>query len=480
MKASQLLPLSDDDDMDDIVSALPGVVYRVVARPYGRGIFSFLSRGAKELLGVAPEEAYQDIRAIATHVHPEDRRRYRESVSAAVKRTDVWCFDFRVRLPDGGEKWVQSTAKPQRRTGGTVEWTGMLLDITGRKRVEADLRRLGAQDELTGLYNRSFFETVLRRDNQKFAGALIVFDIDGLKRINVAFGYAAGDKLLVAAADIIKLSLRDGDIAARIGGDEFIALLPGASEGEAGKIARAIREGIVSHGLAHLRVPFSVAVGVAVAGKEGSSLLDACKAAEESMGREKLHHAASVRSNTVQALGKALEARDYSTEGHASRLQGMALMLAMAAELPEDKFGDLRLLALFHDIGKVAIPDDILFKPGPLTDEERVKMRNHCEIGHRMASGLPDLAPIAEWILKHHEWWNGDGYPLGLSGGEIPLECRIIAIVDAYDAMINERPYRSAMSHREAIAELRRHSGCQFDALLVDRFVNLVEGRAQH
>jgi len=131
----------------------------------------------------------------------------------------------------------------------------------------------------------------------------------------------------------------------------------------------------------------------------------------------------------------------------------------------------MRLLAQFHDIGKVGIPDRILFKPGPLTPQEIEEMRKHCEIGHRIALSAPDLVPIADWILKHHEWWNGQGYPLGLKGEEIPLECRILSIVDAYDAMTNNRPYRKALPHQVAMEELIKCSGTQFEPHLVQELV---------
>jgi HD-GYP domain-containing protein (c-di-GMP phosphodiesterase class II) len=144
--------------------------------------------------------------------------------------------------------------------------------------------------------------------------------------------------------------------------------------------------------------------------------------------------------------------------------------------LSEERLNDLQLLARFHDLGKVGIPDSILFKPGPLTREEFQEMKRHCEIGHRIALSLTDLAPIADFILKHHEHWDGRGYPLGLSGEDIPLECRILSIVDAYDTMTSERPYKGSVSHEDAIAELKRCAGTQFDPELVERFVALMIG----
>ncbi|MDR3589425.1 MAG: diguanylate cyclase [Negativicutes bacterium] len=472
-----LIP-SDEQRMQDIIAAVPGVVYQYVFRAGGRGGFTFVSSGVKDLIGFTPEEIYRDSGLITACVHPEDLRRLTGLALSAVQRLGNWSFELRLILPGVGEKKVLSSVRPKHLPGGAIVWNGVLMEMTGGKTAEDELIRLGTHDQLTGLYNRSYFETQLA-GNCRFpkATAVVIWDIDGLKLINDTFGYAEGNKLLEASAQIIGASLKDGDLAARIGDDEFVALLPAAGEQEAEKKAHAIREAIVNYGLTKFHIPFSVAVGFAVSCEDACPLTDVFKAADDSMGREKLHHAGSKRSKIIQALAAALEARDYITDGHASRLQGMALMLAMAVGLPENRFGDLRLLALFHDLGKVAIPDDILFKPEMLTAEEQAIMRRHCEIGHRVAQGLPDLRPIADWILKHHEWWNGGGYPLGLAGEEIPLECRIISIVDAYDAMINDRPYRAALSHRQAIAEIRRNSGSQFDATLADRFVSLMEGQ---
>ena len=191
------------------------------------------------------------------------------------------------------------------------------------------------------------------------------------------------------------------------------------------------------------------------------------------MYREKLHRSKSTRSAIVQALMKALEVRDFITEGHADRLQELVISLGREMNLSERNLADLRLLAKFHDIGKVGIPDRILFKPGRLTGEESKEMQRHSEIGHRIAQSAPDLLPIADHILRHHEWWNGGGYPLGLKGDDIPLECRILAIADAYDAMTSDRPYRNAMSQEEAFIELVNNSGIQFDPKLVPIFIRV-------
>jgi HD-GYP domain-containing protein (c-di-GMP phosphodiesterase class II) len=221
-------------------------------------------------------------------------------------------------------------------------------------------------------------------------------------------------------------------------------------------------------------LPLSLAVGFALNDEAPATVREVFTQADNNMYREKLLCNQSIHSSVVQTLNKALEARDFITEGHARRIQDLVESLAESIGLPERSVIDLRLLAQFHDIGKVGIPDRILMKPGPLNPEEAIEMQRHCEIGYRIALAATDLVPIADWILKHHEWWNGHGYPAGLIGERIPLECRILAIADAFDVLTNDRPYRRAVSQEEAIEEISRYSGIQFDPLLVKKFCELL------
>ena len=193
------------------------------------------------------------------------------------------------------------------------------------------------------------------------------------------------------------------------------------------------------------------------------------------MYRKKLYRTQSKRSTIVRTLLKTLKERDIINEEHVNRLETLLARMAGVTGLPESTISDLRLLAKFHDIGKIGISDVILLKEGPLTSEEWAGLKRHCEIGYRIALSASDLIPIADWILKHHEWWNGQGYPLGLKGEDIPRECRILAIADAYDSLTSGRPYRRAYSHAEAIVELRSHSGTQFDPGLLETFGQMFE-----
>lgn len=177
-------------------------------------------------------------------------------------------------------------------------------------------------------------------------------------------------------------------------------------------------------------------------------------------------------SNTIQLLTMLLEMKDKQLIDHSIRLQKIVISIGEVFNLPELTMGNLLLLAWFHDIGKLGIPDYILFKPGPLSEDEYIKMKQHSELGCRIAKTADELINIADLILKHHEWWNGAGYPLGLKGEEIPLECRIIAIVDAFDAMTHFRPYQNSLTRKEAIDELSNCAGIQFDPIMVEMVIS--------
>jgi diguanylate cyclase (GGDEF)-like protein/PAS domain S-box-containing protein len=369
--------------------------------------------------------------------------------------------------------------KPLDYTQKDVEIVSYFADVTWElvqsKRTEEKLRYMSFHDSLTGLYNRNFFEEELERlqDSRYSPVGIVVCDLDGLKFINDTLGHDSGDELLSNTADILRRGFRSSDIIARIGGDEFAVLITRADQRNAERIVARLRRYVDEFNASDPKMFISLSIGYAVSRPGETDMQELLREADNRMYREKMQREKSSRSYMVQALMKALEARDFLTEGHSDRLQQLVVSLGRHLGLTEDTINDLRLLARFHDLGKVGISDSILFKPGPLDEEEKQAMRKHCEIGQRIARSVPDLAPIADWILKHHEWWDGNGYPLGLQGEEIPLPCRILAIADAFDAMTKDRPYRGAMSHESAVRELEDKAGTQFDPELVDLFVGL-------
>ena len=352
-------------------------------------------------------------------------------------------------------------------------------DITERMQFQEKLEHMSFHDALTGLFNRTYFEEKLRFLKEACIApvGMIVCDVDGLKLVNDTLGHTTGDQLLRLTADLIKASFRREDLLFRIGGDEFAIILPKSELLLVKQACQRIRRAVEKHNEENLEFPLSLSMGFAVSGKSNVHVSDVYKEADNNMYREKLHRSKSTRSAIVQALMKALEVRDFITEGHADRLQDLVISLGREMDLSERNLADLRLLAQFHDIGKVGIPDRLLFKPGRLSSEEFKEMQRHSEIGHRIAQSAPDLLPIADHILRHHEWWNGGGYPLGIKEDNIPLECRILAIADAYDAMTSDRPYRKALSQEEAFTELINNSGIQFDPNLVPIFLKVI---AQH
>ena len=380
-------------------------------------------------------------------------------------------FEYQI-IANGSTEYFEARFAPS----GDDEVLAICRNITERTQMESQLKHLSLHDALTGLYNRAFFEEELRRLEKQRDGTagLLICDVDGLKIVNDSLGHNAGDEILKSVANILRQSFRAGDVIARIGGDEFVVLLNNCSSAFFDKACRRIKYHIAAHNSKNA-MPLSLSLGFALSRQSPPDMTALFKEADNNMYREKLHQKTSARSAIVKGLIKALEVRDFITEGHGDRLQEMVDAFARKLGLPERSLADLRLFAHFHDIGKVGIPDSILFKPAALDDAEWKIMKQHCEIGHRIAMSTPDLAPIANWILKHQEWWNGKGYPHGIKREAIPLECRLLSIVDAYDAMTSDRPYRKAVSVPTALSELKRCAGTQFDPFLVGQFIEMLE-----
>jgi len=360
------------------------------------------------------------------------------------------------------------------RKNGKVYGNCVVRDITERKKVEEKIRYLTFHDSLTGIYNRAYFENELEKyDNLRYLPiSVIMGDMNGLKLVNDAFGHDEGDRLLKIAANSLKESCRQADTVARYGGDEFVILLPNTTTQEAEGIIERISNKISQTQFGP--IPPSIALGCETKTFIQQDIHLILKHAEDNMYQQKLMSEQSNRSAVISTLERTLIEVSEETELHALRLQTLCDQMCEKMNLPGSLKSELRLLAVLHDIGKVAIPQSILTKASELSLDEWRLIKQHPEVGYRIAQSSPDLAFIAKGILTHHERWDGTGYPRGLKGEDIPLSSRILSIVDAYDVMISGRAYKQKMSNEEAIEEIKRASGTQFDPTLANIFIEII------
>ncbi|MEI8200903.1 MAG: HD domain-containing phosphohydrolase [Eubacteriales bacterium] len=334
---------------------------------------------------------------------------------------------------------------------------------------------LNHHDYLTGLYNRIFFETERKRiDTQRqLPISIIMGDINGLKLINDGFGHNKGDETIINVAAILKGCGREEDIVARIGGDEFMILLPQTDSQAAQMVCTRIYDACKEHSSNDGSIYPSISLGHATKNKATEMMDVIMLDAEESMAKQKLLESRSAHSSIIGSIKAMMFEKSQETEEHAERLIQLSKSIGSALSLTDDQLNELALLSTLHDIGKMSISAEILSKPGKLNEVEWIEMKRHPEVGFRIAQATSELVPIAKYILCHHERWDGKGYPQGLRGEHIPLLSRIMSIVDSFDAMTNDRAYRPAMTKEAAMEEIRVNAGTQFDPKISLLFLKL-------
>jgi diguanylate cyclase (GGDEF)-like protein/putative nucleotidyltransferase with HDIG domain len=357
-------------------------------------------------------------------------------------------------------------------------------------------------DGLTGLYNHRHFHKCLELEiarGSRFGSifSLIMLDVDLFKTYNDTYGHLAGDKVLRKIGNYIKGSIRTVDMAFRYGGEEFAIILPESQLDDAYMVAERIRK-IIESNMASSAIPITISLGVAnwpsdgLMKEEVIACADAALYRSKQTGRNRTCLSSDILKPEIMVAGTELEtrpkalsiiyalaatvdAKDHRTYGHSKKVSDYAVALAQALGLPRDKIATIRAAGLLHDIGKIAIPDSILNKEGPLTEDEWEPVKAHPRLGVEILRHVIDLINCLPAILHHHERYDGNGYPSGLKGENIPLEARILSIADAYDAITSPRPYHKQLSSQQALDELKRCAGTQFDPELVDIFCKTIE-----
>ena len=405
-------------------------------------------------------------------VHPEDTKETMEIMEDLCLNKQVVSFINKYKYSDGSYRYIEWFAQAH---DNIIYGSGR--DITEKHEKQKEVEFLSFRDYLTGLYNRRYMEEALKSLNisRNLPLTLMVIDINGLKLTNDAFGHGVGDKLIKSVADIIKNSCRSDDVLGRVGGDEFLILLPNTDFAQAKKIKeRMLNATEKANKEAENSLIISFSIGYAVKTMETQNIIDIEKTAEKNMYRYKAKHGKQMRNETIEiALGHVFS-NDSIEQEHAERVSLFCEQIAEAMNLSDSKIFDAKIAGILHGIGKITVPMEIMNKPGKLSKKEWEEIKRHPVTSYNIIKSVDEYAHLAESVLYHHERPDGQGYPQGLKEEQIPLLSRIIAVADAYEAMIYKRNYKQARSKEEAIVELRKHAGTQFDSNIVEVFINKI------
>lgn len=352
---------------------------------------------------------------------------------------------------------------------GQILVHALCRDITERKEMENQLQYMSYRDQLTGVYNRRFFEEELLRMDvpRNLPLTIVMADVNSLKLINDSFGHEVGDVLLIKAAKLIHKACRVDDIVARIGGDEFAILLPRTSEREAEEIIKRIEQLTAEETVKDMEV--SVAVGFET--RQGSEeVAKVLKSAEDKMYKRKLLKSKDTRLRGIHSLARSLYDQNPKEEEHAKAVATISQKIGYALGLSEEKLKELHTMSLFHDIGKIALMDTWTEGESVEIGDDPLERKRHPEVGYRIMSTSDEMADLAEGVLSHHENWDGTGYPRGLKGEEIPMEARIIRLADTYVRLVHGDKHLIDLGAEAVLKEIENQAGQKFDPTLVALF----------
>lgn len=462
-----------------LLDNIPGMAYR--CNYDEQWTMQFVSEGCVDLTGYRPqsilnnnEVSFNDL------ILPEYREPLQNEWKKAVEFKAPFRQEYKINSAEGKEKWVLEIGQAILDNSDNVAaLEGIIIDISEQKEREERIKYISEHDDLTGLHNRKYYEEALSRldSEMNLPLALLLIDIDGVRLINDAFGYQEGDRLIRETAAIIGQAVRSTDITARIGGNEFAILMPNAGEEQVKKILGQILLESERSKLDDTKKEYEISLssGYAIKDSSDKKIEEIIKKADEFMRNRKLLNRQSVHSNIISSIMSTVYEKSQETEEHARRIVSLTRQIGEKIGVSQKELDELELLSMLHDIGKIGVSDRILNKPGKLDEEEWSIMKKHPEIGYRIAKSSFELEPIAEYILTHHERWDGKGYPNGIKGEEIPLLARILAIADAYDAMTEDRVYRAALPKTEALQEIEQNAGLQFDPDIARTFINIIK-----
>ena len=368
---------------------------------------------------------------------------------------------------------VEYYSYPQIKNGRTVGAVVTFTDITDRKQRESEIEYLNCYDVLTGLHNRRCFEASKGQIDQpeNLPISVIFADINGLKMTNDIFGHTAGDDLIKKSAEILRQACRQHDLVARVGGDEFIIILPKTSLENAQRIASRIRMGFSKAKVEAIKC--SIALGLDTKVTADQPLDEVLANAENAMYKDKTMNRRTTNKDLIDTIIETLHSRSINEKVHANTVSDLCYKMGVAMHLPDTDIVKLQRAGYLHDIGKIVFDKSVLMKE-KYSDDELEKMQQHSAIGYRILSLFDDTLDLAEYIYGHHEKWDGTGYPRGLQGEQIPLISRIIAVAETYDRILNRDSESGQGQGQHALEIIRERAGTQFDPAIAALFIKMM------